>query len=409
MSTDPLFALPARLDRLQLPERALLIGSSVGAAERELSILDTSGQLLNLTYADTHRFPPPDWAITEFTRAATGQGQTYTPYRGDVGVLAAVAPAISEFLGIAVDPERELVLTPGTQGALFAALAAIVDDGDTVLLPDPDYLSTERTIRFFGGKVELIPLHTGADGARLDLDALAAAMRRGPKAMVFSNPNNPTGFVYDEATLHTIADLAAANDVLLVADQLYSRLVYDGTEFVHLAALPAARGRTVTLLGPSKTESLSGYRLGCLVAPAQLATAVEDVQSVSALRAPAYAQHVLSRWLRDDRDLLATRLKEYQALRDIAVTALGQRPYLDVFASQGSSYLFPRFVGVTIPDQIVATRLLSDAGVIVNPGYQFGPGGIGGFRLCVAQEEEAWQAALERILACLDVLVDEYS
>jgi aspartate/methionine/tyrosine aminotransferase len=355
------------------------------------------------------RFPPPDWAITEFTRAATGQGETYTPYRGDTGVLENLAPAISELLGIPVDPAGELVLTPGTQGALFAALASVVDTDDTVLLPDPDYLSTERTIRFFGGQVELIPLHFGADGAHLDLDALTEAMRRGPKAMVFSNPNNPTGFVYDKATLETIARLAAENGVVLIADQLYCRLVYGETEFVHLAALPGARGRTITLLGPSKTESLSGYRLGCLVAPAQLATAVEDVQSVSALRAPAYAQHLLARWLRDDKDYLASRIKEYQELRDTAVTALRKTEYLDVFPSQGSSYLFPKFAGVTIPDQVVATRLLSDAGVIVNPGYQFGPRGIGGFRLCVAQEESAWDAALERILACLNALAVEYS
>jgi aspartate/methionine/tyrosine aminotransferase len=136
---------------------------------------------------------------------------------------------------------------------------------------------------------------------------------------------------------------------------------------------------------------------------------VEDVQSVSALRAPAYAQHVLTRWLRDDKDYLASRIKEYQALRDTAVTALRQRDYLDVFASQGSSYIFPKFSGVTIPDQVVATRLFSEAGVIVNPGYQFGPRGIGGFRLCVAQEETAWDAALGRILACLDTLAGEHS
>jgi aspartate/methionine/tyrosine aminotransferase len=140
-----------------------------------------------------------------------------------------------------------------------------------------------------------------------------------------------------------------------------------------------------------------------------LATAVEDVQSVSALRAPAYAQHLLARWLRDDKDYLASRIKEYQELRDTAVTALRKTEYLDVFPSQGSSYLFPKFAGVTIPDQVVATRLLSDAGVIVNPGYQFGPRGIGGFRLCVAQEESAWDAALERILACLNALAVEYS
>jgi aspartate/methionine/tyrosine aminotransferase len=397
--------LAARVERLQLPERSSQIGMSVGDAERELAILDAGPGMINLTYANTHRFPPPKWTEKTFADAAAGGGLTYTPYRGDVSVREQLAPSLTEFLGIDVDPTEHLVLTPGTQGALYAALAAIINPGDVVLLPDPDYLSTERTVRMLGGTVHPIPLFVGEDDAYLDLDALDRAMRLRPRVMVFSNPNNPTGYVYDEATIARIAALAAQYDVLLIADQLYSRLVYDGHPFHHLVAAPETFERTITLLGPSKTESLSGYRLGCLVAPPKLAQAVEDIQSVTALRAPAYAQHLLARWLRDDTDYLNERIREYQALRDTAVAALRSRPYLDVFSAGGTSYLFPRFRSVQPPDQEVASRLLKDAGLIINPGYQFGVGGVGAFRICFAQSEDELDDALSRMLTCLDQLV----
>lgn len=406
MQAERRMKVPDRVERLQLPERAAELGMSVGDAERELAILDAGPGVINLTYANTHRFPPPDWAAATFAEAAGGAGLTYTPYRGDVSVREQLAPSLSTFLGCSVDPERNLVLTPGTQGALFSALAAVVGHGDVVLLPDPDYLSTERTIRFFGGRVESIPLVYGSDGAHLDVDALKAAMQLRPRAMVFSNPNNPTGYVYDESTISLIATLAAEYDVTVIADQLYSRLIYDERPYFHLAAHSAAADRVITLLGPSKTESLSGYRLGCMVAPANLAQSVEDVQSITALRAPAYAQHLLSRWIRDDQEYLAVRVREYQVLRDAAVAELRTRPYLDVFTSQGSSYVFPKFAGVTVSDQEVAARLLKDAGLIVNPGYQFGARGIGSFRVCFAQSEEDLNDALKGMLSCLDKLVE---
>src|SRR5690606_2385037 len=114
--------------------------------------------LLDATYADTHRFPPPEWALPTFVAAASGEGMTYTPYRGDRGVREAVARNISEHLGVPADGPADVILTPGTQGALFIALAAILSPGDLVLLPDPDYLSTERMLRYFGAQVERIPM-----------------------------------------------------------------------------------------------------------------------------------------------------------------------------------------------------------------------------------------------------------
>lgn len=400
--------VPQRLGRLSMQGWSASLGQPLRAAERELERLPVEGKLLDLTYADTHRFPPAAWVLEEFTKAANGSGMTYTPYAGDEGVREAVAENVHKAFGLVAERD-EVLLTPGTQGALFTALASLVEAGDEVLLADPEYLSTERMLAYFKAKVSHIPLHRDDSGtASFDLHALRAAAERQPALLVFSNPNNPTGGVHSRASLEAVAEVARAHDIPVLVDQLYCRLLYDGTELHDLASFPRMRERTVTLLGPSKTESLSGYRIGVAIAPAGIVERMEDVLSVAALRAPAYAQHILARWLIDDQDLVARRIGEYQALRDMAIGVLGESEHLEVTPARGTAYLFPRLTA-DLPDQQVALALKGRAGLVVNPGYQFGPRGVGHIRICFAQAEDAWEKALERIVETLDALVADGS
>jgi aspartate/methionine/tyrosine aminotransferase len=395
--------LPLRLRRLAVPERAPLTGCSLAEAERRYQIFAEGEDLLNLTYADTKRFPAPSWAAEDFLAAARGGGEAYTPYRGDLGVREAVAPSVSAFLGVEVDPATELALTPGTQAGLFEALTTIVEEGDRVLLVDPDYLCNERILRFLGAEVDHVPLRYGAEGAALDLEHVEQGLRGGARLLVFSHPNNPTGAVYDAATVDRLAALLVEHDALALVDQLYARLVFDRAAFHHLVARPGMKERCVTLLGPSKTESMSGYRIGVLAAPSAIVDAVEDLQAVTAIRAPAYAQHTLVRWLRDDHEFVAQRIADYQALRDRTAQRLGALDFVELHRPQGTAYVFPRVLGLG-SDHEVAEALLAEARVIINPGFQFGPRGVGSFRLCFAQDEQVWDRALERIVGALERL-----
>lgn len=393
---------PARMARAALPERADLIGMSVRAAERELEALQTAGPYLDLTYANTKRFPPPRGVLDKLVSAAGGTGMSYTPYRGDRSVREQVAPNLARFLGSPVDPQTELILTPGSQSALFCALSALVDEGDRVLLFDPDYLSSERMLRHLGAEVDHVPLHFEDEADQTpDLDHLAAAMQRGPRVLLFSHPNNPTGAVYSRAVLERIAELVAATEGLtVIVDELYSRLVYEGT-FTHFTSLDGMAERTVTLLGPSKSESMSGFRLGAAVAPPEITARMEDVLSLTGLRAPAYAQHMLVGWMDEDEDFMRNRIEEYGPLRDLAVKRFNESSALQVAAPRGTAYMFPRVLG-DVPDQEIAKRLLLEANLIVNPGYQSGPRGLQHLRLCFAQEEEAWAAAVDDIVRIVE-------
>jgi aspartate/methionine/tyrosine aminotransferase len=369
-------------------------------ADLELRLDGASHGLIDTTHFDVTRFPPPDYALPAFVSAASSGASAYTAYRGGSGIRERCADAISALLSVSIDPERNLVLTTGTQGGLFAVLSALVDAGDRVALTDPEYLFAERILRFLGAEVIRIPLHADGGGPGVNLQRLEDAAAGGIRLFLTSNPNNPTGTVYSGQTIQGIARLAVEHDFLVVVDQLYCRLIYDETRFTHLASQPGMDTRAVTLLGGSKTESLSGYRIGAVVASAEIVDSVEEVVAFSALRAPAYAQHVLSGWLRDDEDFVRDRVRQLRLLQRHATERLRSIPGIRVEPGAGTAYLWPDVAGLGLTS-LAAARLIYDAGVVVSPGYQFGPSGTSRFRMCFAQDETRLDAALDRITAAL--------
>lgn len=393
----------ARVRRMHIPARASLIGSTVREADTSLKLDGGGDGLLDTTHFDTVRFPPPVWAAAVIAEAIADGSTAYTPYRGAPEVLAPLAEHLSEFMGATVTPAN-LALTPGTQGGLFATLSAIVDEGDVVLLADPEYLFTERMLEFLGATVIRIPVTVDAVEPGLDIAAIEAALPQKPTLLVFSHPNNPSGAVFPRASLERIAALSVQHGFRILADELYSRLVYPGAEFTHLRTLPGMEERCVTMLGPSKTESLSGFRLGVVVGPPDVMQAVEQTLAATSLRAPAYAQRLLIRWLVDDREFLARRLVELEALRDMTVAALRRVPGLRVVPHGGTAYLYCDVSALGATDVEVARTLQQEAGVVVSPGYQFGPSGLGRFRVCYARDEEEWALALDRMVTALTAL-----
>lgn len=395
---------PSRIASLRIPGRVSEGASSARAADRRL-IAQAPRGFLDTTHFDTVRFPPPERAHAAFAAASADGDKAYSPYRGDAQVLERVAANVSDLLGVPVDPDRNVILTPGTQAGLFASLGSLVEPGARVALVNPEYLFSERILGFYGAEIAPITLNlVGANGPSPDLEALEREFRNGAKVFVFSHPNNPTGAVYSAETLAKMAELCVEYNVTVIADELYSRLLHGSTPFNHMVSQPSMQGRTVTLLGPSKTESFSGYRVGVVVAPADLIDRIEDVQSITSLRAPAYAQHLLPHWLSDDKEWLEERLKAFTNLRTITAAAFAQLPWLNWTPGNGTAYAWPNVGALNMPAYDVAEALLTKAGALVSPGYQFGPGNDAHFRVCYARDEAIWQAALERMVSVLDEL-----
>ncbi|MDE1950428.1 MAG: pyridoxal phosphate-dependent aminotransferase, partial [Burkholderiales bacterium] len=344
-------------------------------------------------------FEPTPGAFDEFVRGVERGGeQAYTEYRGGAALRELLAARLAAFTGAPVSGADELIITPGTQGALFLAVAATVTAGDKVAIVRPDYFANRKLVEFMGA--EVLPVHLdylGRSGeAGIDLDQLEAAFRAGAKTFLFSNPNNPAGVVYARAEIDRIAELANRHGATVIVDQLYSRLLYPGREYVHLRAGAIDPGRLITIMGPSKTESLSGYRLGAAFGAARLVERMEKLQAIVSLRAPGYCQAVLRTWFAEPAGWLEERIRLHQALRDDLLQVLGRVEGLAARAPEAGSYLFPRLpaLGVALHDFVRLLR--QQAGVTVTPGTEFSPLADDSIRLNFSQNHRAAVQALER-------------
>ena len=287
---------------------------------------------------------------------------------------------------------------------MFGALSALTSPGDRVALGCPEYLFSERILRFLGANIAPVPLETtGNKSPTPDLGVLESEFRdHGTRLFVFSHPNNPTGAVYEHDAIAAIARLAVRYGVTVIVDELYARLLHEDHPFFHLRNEPGVAERTVTLLGPSKTELLSGYRLGVALAPEPVIRGMENMLSITALRAPAYAQELLIHWLRDDKEWLAARIPEFTHLRRMTQAKLTELPWLRLSMGAGTAYAWPDLSALGMPSDEIAELFLTKAGVLVSPGYQFGEGCDAFFRVCYARDETIWSDALDRMVAVLD-------
>jgi len=328
-----------------------------------------------------------------------GAQQAYTEYRGRDSIRNMLAEKLAIFSGAPVDANSGVILTPGTQGALFLAMGANIGRGDKVAIVEPDYFANRKLVEFFDG--ELVPVQmdyfgTGS-GSGLDLTALEHAFQDGVKLFLFSNPNNPTGVIYKRDEVIAIAGLAQKYGVDVIADELYSRQIFDQREYTHLRELGMLDPDSLlTIIGPSKTESLSGFRLGVAYGSAPMIERMEKLQAIVSLRAAGYCQAVFANWFSEPDGWLANRVKLHQAIRDDIHAVLCGAEGFSTRLPEGGSYLFPGIpkIGLDILD---FTRVLRvQAGVSVTPGIEFGPQFTDSFRINFSQDHEAAVAAIQR-------------
>jgi aspartate/methionine/tyrosine aminotransferase len=397
------FRRPPSLEAAELGLYKELYGASVREMDRAVAATPSGRELIDLTHGDTRAFLPPESAERDFLSALTENTEAYTPYRGSINIRSTLAPRLSELLDRAVDPASQLVLTPGTQGGLFTSLSALITPGDVVAFPAVEYFMDERICAYLGATSYRVPVHQDEDGIITIRDEdLEEASRRGVSGLVLSHPNNPTGGIYARESAERIAAWVVAHDVWAVVDELYCRLVFDDHDYVHLTSLADMSERTVTLVGPSKTESMSGYRVGAAVGPSEIIDAMEQVISLTSLRTAGYAQQTLRHWIDDDGAWLSERTKAHQQIRDTLVERLRAIPGVTVSTPAGSSYVFPDassspWALAHGDDDFALAVALKKNGVLIAPGYQFGIAGRGHFRINFSQDAERLSRACDAI------------
>lgn len=363
------------------------------------------GAKVDFSHGDVDAHEPTPGSLGVFVEGfLEGGSQAYTPYRGKKDILEQVAADLAAFSGAPVDPASELILTPGTQGALFLAMGANVMPGDKVAIVEPDYFANRKMVEFFGGEMVPVQMYykNVSVGSGIDLAELEKAFQAGVKVFLFSNPNNPVGCVYSFDEIVKIAALAKQYDVTLIVDELYSRQVYPGVKYTHLRAQKEIPDNLITIIGPSKTESLSGFRLGVAYGTAEIIERMEKLQAIMALRCSGYNQAVFHTWFHEPDGWMAARVSAHCDIRNAILEVISTVPGVSARPTDGGSYLF-----VEIPELEVSLhqfiRIVREmANVTLTPGTEFGPQFLHQFRINFSQDKTRAVDAMKRVFAVMD-------
>lgn len=343
-------------------------------------------------------FPAPAEIKAAACRAIEADINQYAITWGAADLRAAIAEHAGWHLGLEVDPETEITVTCGSTEAMLVALLSLINPGDEVVLSQPFYENYWPDCVLAGATPRFVPVRP--PGWTFDPDELAAAFNDRTKAIVLCNPNNPTGTVFTRAELQSVADLCRKWDVIAITDEIYEHIVFDGRPHVSLATLPGMKDRTVTIGGMSKTYSVTGWRVGTMIAPATLTGAfrqVHDYVSIGAAAPLQAAGAVAYRLPKAYYDRLAA---DYQARRDRFCSALVSVGF-DLIPPHGAYYVMAGIAAFGATDDVSFSRhLVREVGVATVPGSSFFRDkdlGRDYVRFCFCKRDETLDAAIERL------------
>jgi aminotransferase len=341
----------------------------------------------------------PDFVTPDQIRQAGIQSiqDGYTAYTSNSGLQElrdSLALHLQGRYDVAYDPSDELLITVGVSEAMQNTMLALIDPGDEVIIPEPCFVAYGPSVVLAGGVA--VPVATRvAEAFQVTGAAIEAAITPRTKAILLGYPNNPTGAVMTRERLMEVADVARRHDLLIISDEIYDRLVY-GIEHTCIAALPDMRERTVLLGGFSKAYAMTGWRLGYLAAPTEIAGAVRKIHQYAIMSAPTMSQYAALEALRSGEDDVQRMVAEYDRRRRFIVDAFNGMG-LPTFEPQGAFYAFPQVDHLGISSADFAEELLQSERVAVVPGEAFGPSGNGFVRACYAVSMEKLEIAAERI------------
>ncbi|MCS7315011.1 MAG: pyridoxal phosphate-dependent aminotransferase [Bryobacterales bacterium] len=345
----------------------------------------------------------PDFAtpahIVEAAKRALDEGWThYGPSQGYPDLREAVAAYVSCTRNIHVGPEN-VTIVPGGKPIIFFPMLALLEPGDEVLYPNPGFPIYESMARFLGAVPVPIPL-VEERGFALDLDRLRDSLTERTRLLILNSPHNPTGGMLSREDLEAIAEMVRDRDLMVLSDEIYSRICYEGQPF-SIASLPGMLEKTIILDGFSKTYAMTGWRIGYGVMPAWLAAAVTRLMVNSNSCTASFTQRAALAALTGAQDCVQEMVAEFRRRRDAFCDGLNSLPGFRCARPQGAFYAFPNIEGTGLSSAELADRLLEEAGVACLSGTAFGSNGEGYLRFSYANSYENLMEALERMAAFL--------
>ena len=385
----------ARINRVQPP-------ATLAAGEKARQLARQGQDIIDLSQSSPYHTSPRH--IIDAGIRALNDGMTnIESSRGLPEFRQALADKLAAHNGRSVDPQGDILVTPGSKMGLYEAINAYIERGDEVLVIEPTWVSFRQQVELAEGVPVAVPL-SEEEEYYLTYEGLQQYVTPQTKMVIINNPNNPTGRVYTRQELEAVAQLAQEHDLLAVCDETYEYFTYDSNQHLTLAALEGMAERTLTSYTFTKAYAMSGWRLGCMVAPAALLEPLLKIQEQTASFVSPFVQMAGLAALRGPQDHLAQWREDCNELRIRAADRLYQVPGVHCPLPEGATFLFPRYSGEQSSEELAAL-LVEREGVVVTPGSGFGESGEGHFRIALMRSPaERVLEGVERIARVLESL-----
>jgi aspartate aminotransferase len=380
---------------MRLADRVQDIGTETAfeAAARARALEATGRHVIHLEIGEPAFDTPAN--IRAAGQRALDEGWThYGPALGLPQLREAIAADATARKRFSVDAES-VVVTPGAKPIMFFALLALAQRGDEVIVPDPGFPIYESMTRFCGATPIAIPLHERNE-FRMDVDELRSLVTDHTRLIIFNSPHNPTGSVLTGSDLEAIAELAIERDLMVLADEIYGRILYEG-EHHSIAALPGMAERTIVLDGFSKTWAMTGWRLGYAIVPPPLLPVFTRLIINSVSCTSSHSQIAAVEALTGPQTDVEAMIEEFRARRDLVVDGLNAIPGISCNRPTGAFYVFPNVAGTGMTGAALAELALTEAGVSVLAGTAFGHTGRDHIRISYANSRDNIGTALDRL------------
>lgn len=380
------------------PRIANLRPTAVNSILAEVRELQARGsKLVSLMRGEPDLPTPPH--IVEAAVQALEKGRTgYPDNRGEKGLREAVAVKLQRDNGLTYDPASEILITTGATFGIHAALTAILDEGDEVLMPEPIYDAYYSPVLMAGGVPKTAPSWIANGRFTLFADDLDAACTDRTRVLLINTPWNPTGTVFSEDELRAIGEVVDRRGLLVLSDEIYETIVYEGHRHRSLhSVMPELRDRTILINSLSKTYAMTGWRVGYCAAPAKLIETMFLVLQQSSRGPATFIQDAAAAALSGPQECVAEMLAEYSRRRKTVSEKLGGTDSCSVLAPEGGFFSMVDVRANGLPSNDVRRRLMEEFGVVVAHGSAYGPSGEGTLRVAFASGGSNLESGLEKL------------
>jgi aspartate/methionine/tyrosine aminotransferase len=339
--------------------------------------------------------------IKEAAKRALNEGKVH--YSSNYGVpelREAIAQKLEQDNGLSYDPATEIIVTVGTNEAVFITMLALLNPGDEVLIPDPCWLHYFYCTQMAGAVPISVPIREEND-FNPDIEEFQRRITPKTRMIIINTPNNPTGAIYTDEVLEELAQLAREKDLLVLSDEIYEKMVYSGNRHFSIGGLPGMRERTITVNGFSKIYAMTGWRLGYAAANQELTRAMIRIHQYTTVCATSFAQWGAVEALNGPQGEAEMMVKEFDRRRKLVYAALKEMPGVEVVEPKGAFYIFPNIKSLGKSAEELTWYLLDEAKVAVVPGTTLGSFGADYIRISYANSYQNLEIAMDRMRAAL--------